>query len=136
MTEEVWLAIPGYEGKYEASDQGRVRSVERRVRLVVREVETTRRVPPRVLKPGWCRSGHVSVALGKNNSKMVHVLIARTFLGPRPEDYEVLHKNETPHDNRLVNLKYGTKSENLKMDYASGVRKTHPNFNRWGYRYD
>lgn len=36
--------------------------------------------------------------------------------------------DHNPKNNRLINLKYGTRSENLKMDYAAGVRITHPNF--------
>lgn len=36
---------------------------------------------------------------------------------------EVLHINHTPNDNRLCNLRYGTRSENLAMDYAAGTRK-------------
>ena len=44
------------------------------------------------------------------------------FVGPRPEGNEVLHLNGNPSDNRLENLKYGTRRENILMDYATGVR--------------
>jgi hypothetical protein len=123
MTEE-WRDIPGYEDAYQVSDLGRVRSVERRVRLVPHPgIETTRRVPPRILKPGSKPDGHVSVCLGKGNTKDVHLLVMLAFVGPRPDGQETLHRNENPADNRLINLRYGTRSENMKMDYASGARK-------------
>lgn len=119
---EQWRDIPGYEGRYQVSDQGRVKSVPHRVRLVVHGVETTRLSPGRMLKPGRCRSGHLSVALGKGNSKMVHGLVLTAFVGARPEAQEALHLNHTPSDNRLCNLRWGTRSENVAMDYAVGTR--------------
>jgi hypothetical protein len=68
------------------------------------------------------KSGHLSVAIGKGNSRQVHQLVLEAFVGPCPEGYEVLHLNHEPSDNRLVNLKYGTRSENVRMDYAVGAR--------------
>ena len=121
--EENWKPVAGHEGAYEVSDLGRVRSVERRVRLVTRQAgETTRRVPAKILRPGTVKSGHVSVAIGKGNSRLVHQLVLEAFVAPRPDGCEVLHMNHEPCDNRLVNLKYGTRSENLRMDYAAGKR--------------
>jgi len=120
---ETWKPVVGHEAAYEVSDHGRVRSLERRVRLVTKQAgETTRRVPPRVLRAGPSRSGHLSVAIGKNNSRLVHQLVLEAFVGPRPEGHEVLHLNHTPTDNCLYNLKYGTRSENMRMDYAAGTR--------------
>ena len=125
---ENWKDIPGYEGRYQVSDLGRVRSVAHRVRLVCHGVETTRLSPGRVLRPGPTNSGHLSVALGKGNSKGVHTLVALAFLGPRPAKHEVLHLDHNPANNTVGNLKYGTRSENVAMDYQVGVRKVHPNF--------
>jgi hypothetical protein len=121
---EVWKSIPGYESSYDVSSRGRVRSVARRVRLVVASgTECTRGVPARLLKPGPMRSGHLTVCLGKGNSKLVHSLVLLAFVGPRAPDKECLHLNHCPYDNRLENLKYGTRSENLKMDYDTGSRQ-------------
>ena len=135
---EQWRDIPGFEGRYQVSDQGRVRSVDRHVRLVTRqggEMFVLKR--GRQLQPGRCRSGHVSVAIGRGNSRMVHQLVLEAFVGPCPEKHEVLHLNHVPHDNRLENLRYGTRSENLRMDYTAGTRTFHrcPRFTRWGSRH-
>lgn len=111
---EIWKTIPGYEGAYEASNLGRIRSLARRVRLVARGTETTRSVPPRILRPGRQNpSGHMTVALGKGNSQSVHVLILLTFVGPAPEGCECLHKDGDAANNTLENLRWGTRSENL-----------------------
>ena len=111
---ERWRDIPGYEGEYMVSSHGRVYSVERRVRLVAHGVETTRRVPPRFLKPGKInRFGHVSVALGKGNSQCVHTLVLLAFVGPRPTGMEACHLDTDATNNRLCNLAWGTKRENM-----------------------
>lgn len=59
---------------------------------------------------------------GSHNNWHVHVLVARAFHGPKPIGMEVLHLNHDPADNRPQNLVYGTRSENMKMDYAAGRR--------------
>ena len=133
---EQWRDIPGYEGRYQVSDLGRVRSLDHRVRLVVKGVETTRLSPGRILKPGPARSGHLTVALGRGNSKQVHALVLLAFVGPYPEGMEVLHGDDDPTNNRLNNLRYGTRSENLRQCVAHGRHKCHPNFigARWRAR--
>lgn len=125
---EVWKDIPGQEGRYQVSDQGRVRSLPHYVRLVAHGKETKRLSPGRVLRPGPMKSGHLSVAIGKGNSRQVHQLVLEAFVGPRPTGCEVLHLNHHPADNRLENLRYGTRSENLRMDYQAGRRTVPQNF--------
>lgn len=126
---EVWKAIPGYEGRYEVSDMGRVRSLPHYVRLVAQGKETRRLSPGRILKPGkQMQSGHVSVSLGRHNSRLVHQLVLEAFVGPRPAApkgslIDVLHLNSNPADNRLVNLRYGTRSENIRQDWREGTRR-------------
>lgn len=125
---EAWKDIPGFEGRYQVSDAGRVRSLPHRVRLVAHGKETTRLAPGHLLKPGTKSSGHVSVAIGKGNSRDVHRLVLEAFVGPCPDGCEVLHLNHNPADNRLENLRYGTRGENLKMDWDDGRRTVHPHF--------
>lgn len=122
---EEWRDVPGFEGRYQVSDLGRVRSLPNRVRLVVHSgTVCTRLSPGRLLRPGRTKSGHVTVAIGKGNSRLVHQLVLEAFVGPCPEGHEVLHGNHTPADNRLLNLRYGTRGENIKMDYEAGKRPT------------
>jgi hypothetical protein len=110
VSEVEWRAIPGYEGLYEVSSGGEVRSLER---LSIRGV----RVKPRVmrLQPNP-RGGHLQVDLhdqeGKRRMAKVHQLVMLAFVGPCPSGHEVLHGDGIPANNRLSNLSYGTKSQN------------------------
>lgn len=125
---EQWKDIPGYEGRYQVSDFGNVRSVDRHVRLSTLQGATQRLARGKTLRSAPNASGHLSVVLGRGNTRNVHALVALTFLGPRPDKHEVLHIDSNPANNALTNLRYGTRGENLAMDYAIGVRKVHPNF--------
>lgn len=99
-TIERWKPVVGFETMYEVSDQGRVRSY--------------RRGGIRILKPGPKASGHVSVALGRGNSYDVHYLVLRAFVGPRPKGFECRHLNGNPRNNKLSNLEYNTRSQNIR----------------------
>lgn len=121
---EEWKDIPGFEGEYQASTLGRIKSVERKVRSKNWSTGKTflRTVPERILKPGkYCRSGHLSVVLRRSsNGSPVHQLVMLTFVGKPSKGTEVLHCNGDPTDNRLSNLRYGTRSENILDVYRQG----------------
>lgn len=117
---EQWKDIPGYEGRYQVSDFGQVRSVDRRVRLVAHGVETTRLARGRILKPGPSASGHLSVVLGKGNTRSVHSLVALAFIGPRPVGADVAHRDGDPTNNAVGNLRYATRSENNRDKVLHG----------------
>jgi hypothetical protein len=119
LTNEIWKDIPGYEGQYQVSNQGRVRSLDRYI-----EVSDPKRKPfkkyvsGQLLRPGKVKSGHLTVVLGRNlegkpTSTPVHQLVLKTFMGDPKEDEEVRHLNGIPTDNRLENLQYGTRRENI-----------------------
>lgn len=123
MTQEKWQTIPGFEGKYEASDQGRVRSVDRRVRLVVHGVETTRLARGCVLRPAPSPLGHLTVVLGRGNTASVHAVVALTFIGPRPQGLDVAHNDGNPANNRVENLRYASRSSNNRDKITHGRTK-------------
>ena len=114
MNNEQWRDIPGYEGFYQVSNIGRVRSVDRAI------VRPTSRyvVRGRVIKPQRRdKYGHQTVSLWKNNkgkTAQVHALVMLAFVGERPDGMETRHLNGDPTDNRLENLAYGTKAENME----------------------
>ena len=114
---EIWRDIPGYEGSYQASSRGRIRSLPRYVPVYsnTRQVLFSRLCGGKILRPSVCdRAGHVSVHLGKHCRGIpVHQLVIRTFFGPPPAGMEVMHLNGIPTDNRPENLRYGTHSENM-----------------------
>lgn len=62
--------------------------------------------------------------LGRGVNRLVHRCVAEAFLGFCPLLQEVLHDDHNPQNNAVSNLKYGTRSENVRMDYAAGTRVT------------
>lgn len=124
---ENWKKLPGFAHEYEVSDHGRVRSLDRTLYLVSKTGNRfERKQPGKVLSPFKANpTGHVQVKLG-NTSRYVHTLVLLAFVGPRPWGHVTLHLNHIPHDNRLVNLRYGTYSENILMDFEVGTRKRGP----------
>ena len=102
MSEERWLPVPGYEGHYEVSDLGRMRSFKwGRVRLL--NPTLMNGYPTALL----CMPGKKKVR------RPLHHLILMTFVGPRPEGMVSRHLNGNSKDSRLVNLAWGTQSENV-----------------------
>lgn len=124
MIKEQWRDVVGFEGSYQVSSIGRVRSLTRTIED--RNGMVRLRVG-QVLRPAPSKSGHLSVVLGRGNTRQVHTLVLQAFRGLSKDGEEGLHINHIPSDNRLKNLKWGTRSENLSMDYSYGnQRRAHP----------
>lgn len=109
----MWREIPGYEGFYEVSDQGFLRSVDRVVLMSNGVHRPTRGVALRTrVNPA---NGYEIVNLVRNAVRVtfpVHRLVMLAFVGPCPPGQEVLHGPGGKLDNRLVNLRYGTHIDN------------------------
>ena len=132
--EEVWKPVPGYEGLYEVSNLGRVKSLPRKVRIVRWGKEGQRPVPEKILTTTTedHRFGHLFLYLcreGKRKRWYVHTLVLTAFVGPRPDGMECLHGDGDPANNRVENLRWGTSSENTLDSVRHGThanaRKTH-----------
>ena len=117
--EEIWKDIPGYEGRYQASNLGRIRSLDR---VTVDKNGIRKRYRGRVLHSyKKDSSGHLALAIGHNrNIISVHQMVAAAFLGPCPEGYEILHGSGGVLDNRPENLRYDTHAENCHDVYRHG----------------
>lgn len=113
ITVEDWKPVVGFEGRYEVSNFGRVRSVNRIAISHRKEGSVERRLIGQLLRPGAQKPGHLTVAIGRGNSRLVHALVLEAFVGPRPNDMEGLHRDDNPTNNRLDNLRWGTRSDNL-----------------------
>ena len=109
---EQWKPVNGYEGIYEVSSHGRVRSLDRTVTYSGGRV---RRYKGKVRRTPLNQNGYPRVNLsrqGKDQTRYVHSLVAETFIGSRPEGMEVCHNDGDSTNNHLDNLRYDTSSDN------------------------
>lgn len=116
---EIWKDIEGYEGKYQVSSWGRVKSLNYR-----------RTGKEKILKLDKCEDGYLRIKL-LNNGKIyrfrVHRLVAKAFI-PNPYNLpQVNHKDENPENNRVDNLEwcdpkynsnYGTRNERCNKNHG------------------
>lgn len=105
MVKEIWKPIPGYEGLYEISNMGRVKSHNYRG-----HGKTHLMKPSKAGKYGYRQIGLRKN--GKTTQKYIAVLVWTVFKGPIPKGYEVNHIDEDNGNNRLDNFNLLTKKEN------------------------
>ena len=101
---EQWRDIVGYEGSYQISSLGRVKSLER---TILAKNGQRQHIRSRILKPvSRSYNGYPTVALndGKTRLRYIHDLMLTAFVGARPDGMECRHLNDIPTDNRLENL--------------------------------
>lgn len=109
---EIWKPIPGYEGYYEVSDHGRVRSLDR---VITNKLGRPCRIRGRMLKLYQGNHGYYVVVLnrdGEGSPQTVHRLVLWAFTGTNPSELNCCHNNGIRTDNRLENLRWDTPSEN------------------------
>lgn len=110
---EIWKDIEGYEGLYQVSNLGRVKSLERRVRA--KKPGTTQRIKERIRKFSYTTEGYAYVVLSKegvHKTILVHRLVADAFV-PNPDNLPcVNHKDEDKKNDTSDNLEWCTYSYN------------------------
>lgn len=124
MPDEIWKPIAGYEGSYEVSNFGRVRSLDR---MLLGRDGREELHHGRLLKLQTLWNGYLQVDLAlpgqKRKHRPVHQLVAEAFLGPRPKKHDVMHIDGNRTNNRAENLCYGTRAHNLHQTYEYGKMK-------------
>ena len=101
--QEIWKDIVGYEGLYQISNKGRVKSLERYSYKGNRSIQ---KLKARILKAGIRKDNYLTVVLrkdGKSTSYLVHRLVAHAFIS-NPYNYNVInHKDENKQNNDIRN---------------------------------
>ena len=109
MTEEIWKDIPGYEGLYQVSNFGRVKSLRKAIIMSIR-----------INKKGYSTIGLSKT--GVFNRKSIHRLVAEAFI-PNPDNLPcVNHKDGNKLNNELNNLEWCTYGDNERHAYRTGLK--------------
>ena len=120
---EIWRDIPKYEGLYQASNLGRIRSADR----YVNNPHSTKSFRKgKILKPNITCNGYYQICLFKNSKVKkyyVHRLVWIAFNGSIPENMQVNHISERKSENRLSNLNLMTAKENI--NFGTGIERCH-----------
>lgn len=124
--QEIWKDIPGYEGIYQASNTGKIRSIDRVVCFLSHKGNPkTKSVKGVILTQRKSFGRYYSVKLCKPGNErhfmFVHRLVAMAFI-PNPRNFEqVNHKDGNIHNNNVENLEWVTMSQNVKHAYETGL---------------
>lgn len=124
LSQEEWRPVLGYDGKYEVSNIGRIRSVY----FFNRSGVKTKRIFIRKYRTD--QQGYPTTTFSSER-RHIHVLVLEAFIGKRPDGFVCCHLNGLPFDNRVENLKWGTHKENYDHRIIHGGGNSGSRNGRW-----
>lgn len=151
MNNEIWKDVSEYEGYYQVSSFGRVKSLERKIecrkyfRVANDRIweckKCLRLINEKIMNGGFDKDGYIRVDLSKNkkkSTKKIHQLVAIAFLNHVPNEAKLVvnHKNFIKNDNRLDNLEIVTIRENTNKKHLNSSSQYigvnwYKNYKKW-----
>lgn len=125
MDIENWRDVKGYEGFYQVSNLGRVKSLDRVVKDINKD--RTQLIKGKMLKPADNGNGYLIVSLRKDNKRKnhyIHRLVGEAFLNDYLSILTINHKDFNRKNNNVSNLEVCTIQENLKYSYEKNKKMT------------
>lgn len=122
--EEIWKDIKGYKGLYQISNLGRIKSLGRTIK---RDKKGEMRIEEKIIQVHTLKNGYNKVDLFKEGKKKccyIHRLVAEAFIPNTDRKKDVNHINGIKLDNRVENLEWATRSENMKHAFRTGLSAT------------
>jgi len=126
LEKEIWKPIVGYEGLYEISNFGRVKSLPR---MVKGKFDNLRFQKGSIRKIQVNNRGYNTIRLCKNGiyqQHFIHRLVANAFIPTKDNDLEINHKDENKQNNNVNNLEWVTRKEN--MNYGTVQSRIHKSY--------
>ena len=124
VSTEIWKWIDGYEGEYQISNYGRLKSYRK---------DKSGKIMSNINKNGWYFTVNLIDNKGKRKTERIHRLVARTFIGDIPKGYHVHHKDGNKQNNKVDNLeiihpaKHHSETIRMNKNILEGMN----NYNRY-----
>lgn len=132
LPNEEWRDIPGYEGRYQASNMGRIKSLAKTVEIPAnaQRPHVSYRHESEFIRKLYPYGNYIGFTIPGGKRMYVHRAVASAFI-PNPHNKEeVNHIDGNKHNNRADNLEWCTKVENIAHAHRTGLIKPHPAVNK------
>lgn len=136
LKNEIWKDIEGYEGLYQVSSLGRIKSFDRIIKYKIKNKIITYLKKGRIMKPHNNGRDYLNIQFKDGNIRKhlyIHIIVAKAFI-PNPYNLEqVNHKNFNKTDNRVENLEWCTQAYN--NTYGTRIQRVKEKMSKPVYQY-